>query len=106
MKTLEDAWDLIERLNGYAHDEAWNTWVAADELEESADEADWEVAEDMREQASLEQAEYFRDFYYDLDETEQNFIKHWLTNDNDFRDQFVVYFGEEEFENEFNGEAQ
>ena len=104
MKTLEETWDLIERLNGDAHDEAWNTWVAADELDESEDESDWETAEEMREQASLEQAEYFRDFYYELDEAEQDVIKHWLVKDSDFRDQFSVYFGEEEFDNEFNGE--
>lgn len=104
MKTLEEAWDIIEELNNDAHNESWGTWISADELSESEDEDDWETAEEVREQASLEQAEYFRDFYYDLFEEEQNVIKHWLDNDKDFREQFAVYFGEEEFENEFNKE--
>lgn len=101
MKTLEEAWSIIEELNDDAHNQAWDTWVQADELSESEDETDWDVAEDLREQASLEQAEYFRDSWYELKASNQEDIKYWLNEDEDFKEQFAVYFGEEEFENEF-----
>jgi hypothetical protein len=101
MKTLEEAWHIIEALNGDAHDQAYDTWAAADELSESDDEDDWETAEVMREEASLEQAGYFREYYDDLDNEERSAIEHWLQNDEDFKEQFAVYYGEEEFKNEF-----
>jgi hypothetical protein len=101
MKSLEEAWSIIEELNDDAHNQTWDTWIQADELSESEDESDWDVAEDLREQASLEQAEYFRELWYELDSSDQEDIKHWLNEDDDFKEQFAVYFGEEEFENEF-----
>ncbi len=102
MKTLQEAWDIIEELNGDAHDRAYDTWEAADELSESSDEDDWETAEVMREEASLEQAGYFRESYDDLDDEERSVIEHWLQKDEDFKEQFAVYFGQEEFEEEFS----
>lgn len=101
MKTLEETFNLIETLNDDAHSQAWDTWVYADELEESEDEADWEIAEDTRQSASEEQAGYFRDMYYELDEEDQEAVKHWITQDSDFKEQFAVYFGESEFIDEF-----
>jgi hypothetical protein len=101
MKTIEEAWDIIESLNDDAHNQAWDTWVESDNLMESDDEADWEAAEDLREQASLEQAEYFRDAWYDLSNEDQELIEYWLERDEDFREQFSTYFGQEEFANEF-----
>ena len=101
MKTLEEIFDLVDTLNEDAHSQAWDSWVQADELMESEDEADWEAAEDIREAASEEQAGYFRDMYYDLDETDQTAIKHWITEDEDFKEQFAVYFGESEYFDEF-----
>lgn len=106
MKTLEEAWNIIEELNDNAHNEAWDTWVQADELMESDEEDDWATAEDLREEASLQQAEHFRDFWFDLDEDDQNLVKYWLKLDEDFREQFAVYFGEDEFENEFVDEEE
>ncbi len=101
MKTLAEVWEIIEELNGDAHDSAYDTWAAADELSESEDEDDWETAEVLREEASLEQASYFRESYYELEPSDQEDIKYWLQEDNDLREQFAVYFGEEEFGNEF-----
>ena len=101
MLTLEETWNIARDLNEDAHGYTWDTWVEADELMESDEEEDWETAEDIKEQASLEQAEHFRDLYYDLSEEEQAAIKHWLKEDEDFRDEFSMWFGEEEFENEF-----
>jgi hypothetical protein len=101
MKTLAEAWSIIEELNDDAHNLAWDTWVAADELSESEDEDDWETAEVMREEASLEQANHFRDSWFELESSDQEDIKYWLNEDDDFKEQFAVYFGEEEFNNEF-----
>ena len=36
-----------------------------------------------------------------LEASDQEDIKHWLNEDEDFKEQFAVYFGEEEFKNEF-----
>ena len=101
MKTLQEALSIVEELNDDAHDRAYDTWAAADELSESDDEADWETAEIMREEASLEQASYFRESWYDLETSEQEDIKYWLNEDHDLKEQFLVYFGEQEFEEEF-----
>ncbi len=101
MKTIEEAWNIIESLNDDAHNQAWDTWVQADELMESDDEDDWETAEDLREQASLEQAEYFRDSWYDLSEEDQEVVKYWLDKDEDFCEQFSTYFGDDEFQQVF-----
>lgn len=101
MKTLEEVYDIIDTLNEDAHSQAWDTWVSADELMESEDEADWEAAEDIRESASEEQSGYFRDMYHELDEDDQLAIKHWINQDSDFKEQFAVYFNESEFADEF-----
>lgn len=98
MKTVEQAWDIVEGLNNDAHDESWDSWIKAEEAE--YEEAD-EEAEDLRERASLEQAEYFRDGWYELNEEDRAIVEHWLRKDNDLREQFTTYFGEEEFANEW-----
>lgn len=101
MKPLNEIIDLVEAINEDAHDRAFESWVAADELMESEEEADWETAEEMREEASNEQAEYFRESYFDLEDEDQETIKYWLEQDSDFKEQFAVYFGEDAFEDEF-----
>jgi hypothetical protein len=100
MKTLAEAWELIDYLNEQAHSDAWDSWVAADEMEESDDEDSEETAEQLREEASNEQAGYFRESYWELAEEDREAIKHWLTKDNSFRYQFVTWFGYEAFEDE------
>lgn len=104
MKTLQEILNLIEDLNEEAHRLAWDSWVAADELMESGDEDDWEIAEDLRHDASMEQASYFRDLYYELAESDKEAIVHWLKEDQDLKDEFSVWFGEEEFEHEFDSD--
>lgn len=101
MKTLTEAFELIEYLNEQAHDEAYDSWAAADELMDSADEDDWETAEEMREDASLEQSEYFRENVEAADAEERELIEYWLENDDDFRETFRDWYGHEEFDNEF-----
>jgi len=104
MLTLEDTYNLIQELNEEAHNLSWDTWIQADELMESDDENDWEAAEELREEASIEQASYFRDSYYELDAEQQDSIKHWLSNNESFKEEFSVWFGEKEFENKFGEE--
>lgn len=106
MRTLEEAWDIIESLNNDAHEQSWDTWIEADALEESEDEDDWTSAEEIRENASLEQADYFREGWYNLSDEDQETVKHWLNHDESFKDQFITYFGEEEFEEEFRDEDE
>lgn len=101
MLTLQETIDLVETLNEEAHQQSWDTWVEADALMDSEEEDDWEAAEELREDASAEQASYFRDEYYSLSEEQKNSIGHWIAEDEDFREQFMAYFGEDEFFNEF-----
>jgi hypothetical protein len=102
MKTLDEVVLIVENLNEEAHEEAWDSWVAADELEESSeDDDDMVKVEEMREEASDEQAGYFRDGFDDLDENDRAAITHWLLTDSDFKEQFKSYFGYEAFEDIF-----
>ena len=54
-----------------------------------------------REDASLEQAEHFRNLYSQLDKEDKSLVDHWVKSNEDFRDQFKGYFGEDEFLEEF-----
>ena len=101
MMTLDEVKDLIENLNEQAHSDSWESWMAAEELADSEDEDDWSTAEELREDASAEQAEYFRQNYRDLDDQTQQAIVHWLTHDPGFREDFAMYYGEENFESDF-----
>lgn len=101
MKTLEETFDIINNLNEDAHNDAFDTWIKADSLSDSDNEEDWDEAEAIREEASIEQSSYFRGYFYDLDETDQDAIRHWIQNDDDFKDQFRDYFGHNQFEFEF-----
>jgi hypothetical protein len=100
MIPLEEAWNIITRMNDDAHDQSWDTWTEADALADSDDEDDWSAAEELREDASIEQAGYFRDAYYELEPEEQQALWHWAQLDSDFREQFESWFGAEEFANE------
>ena len=40
MKTLDEVWALAESLNEEAHSDAWDSWIAADMLEDSDEEED------------------------------------------------------------------
>ena len=101
MKTLEEILELVESLNEEAHSDAWDSWIAADEMEDSDEDEDGSAAEQLREEASDEQAGYFRQGYWTLGEDDQEAIKHWLKEDETFKDQFSSWFGYDAFENEF-----
>ena len=87
--TLEEAWQLIDSINDEAHGYAYESWVAADELEEEGGEA-----EDQRCIASEEQQGYFRELFEQLDiKTKKAVLAHRLSN-SDFKEQFETYYGE------------
>jgi hypothetical protein len=104
MKTLDEAWALIESLNEEAHSDAWDSWIAADEMADSDEDEDGTTAEQMREEASDEQAGYFRQGVWALDEEDQATIEHWLKEDESFREQFRDWFGHDAFDEEYNTE--
>jgi hypothetical protein len=101
MKTLDEAFELIEALNEEAHGMAWDTWIEADELQDSDDEDDWELAEDKREEASDEQAGYFRDEFSCLSSEDREAVNHWVDADESFREQFRDWYGRDEFDDEY-----
>ena len=88
MITLQEAWDIIERLNDDAHSYAYESWVYADELDEESGDA-----EDQRVLASEEQQGYFREFYNDLPVSTRQAILAYRLSDEDFKDQFDTYHG-------------
>lgn len=104
MKTRYDTYDLIQSMNDRAHGETRDSWVAADNYEESEEDNSDVTAESLREEASLEQAEYFRDFYDELSPDEQDAIKYWIKNDESFRYEFSCWYGRDEFEEDFASE--
>ena len=106
MKTLEEIYSIIQNLNEDAYSEAWDTWAEADRLEEEGDEDEEVTADDMREQASIEQSEYFRDLFHNLDQDDIAAVKHWIKNDDAFKEEFSAWYGYEEFENDFGDIAE
>ena len=101
MITIDEAYNIIVGLNEEAHERSWDSWEAADELDESDDEDDWGKAEGLREEASLEQASYFREGFDDLDEETQDAILYYVDQDEDFKEEFSMWYGSEEFEADF-----
>ena len=101
MKTLDDAFELIEALNEEAHNMAWDTWIEADELQDSDDENDWDLAEGKREEASDEQAGYFRDEFFCLSVEDREAVNHWVDADESFREQFRDWYGHNDFDDEY-----
>jgi hypothetical protein len=101
MKTINEAFELIEALNEEAHSMAWDTWIEADELQDSDEEDEWDLAEGKREEASDEQAGYFRDEFDGLSTEDRRAIEHWLDTDKSFREQFRDWYGRDEFDDEY-----
>lgn len=101
MITRDEAYEIIQNLNEEAHNRAWDTWTEADELADSDNEEDWETAEELRETASAEQCSYFREAYDELDEDSQSAVQHYVDSDQDFREEFVTWYGEEDYEADF-----
>ena len=96
--TKDEAYSIISNLNEEAHSAAWDSWVAADELGDSDDEEDWAAAEEMREEASYEQAGYFRASFNDLKQDQQDAIWKFAKEDPEWAEDFKCWYGDEEFE--------
>ena len=90
-----DVWDIAESLNENAHSAAWHSWETACEAEDET------IAEQLREEASKEQAEYFRDDFFCLNAESQESIRRWLKVDTDLKEQFRDWYGHEQFDEEF-----
>ena len=90
MRTLDEAWDLIERMNLEAYNAAYHLWEKSDVYE---DEGESELAEDIRDEASTLQSEVFSEMYDDLSQDDCELISHWAENDEDFKEQFQTYLG-------------
>ena len=105
MLTKEEAHDIINDLNDQAHQMAWDSWAEADELGDSDEEEDWTSAEELREEASAEQAGYFRADFNNLPQEQQDAIWKFAKDYEDFAEDFKAWFGFEEFE-EHIGEVE
>lgn len=90
MITIEEAWASMEACNDRAHSAAWDTWVEADEAQENEE---YELAEELRDTASSEQAHYFNCELGDLSDEEYEAIIHYVKTNDDFREQFESYGG-------------
>jgi hypothetical protein len=88
MISREEAYDLICDLNEEAHAAAYEDWAAADECE------DEDEAEELREDASYQQAIEFREAFQSLDEESQEAILHYVKHDEDFAEEFNMWWGE------------
>lgn len=95
---IEQALEVITDINDYAHNRAWSSWSLADV------EEDDERAEELREEASLEQASYFREEYNRLPKHKRVTIWNYAITDEDFRDQFSSWYGWLEFQERFQFE--
>ena len=98
MLTKEEAHTIISDINEEAHSMAYDSWSEADEIGDSDDEEDWGRAEEAREDASYEQAGYFRSEFNGLPQDQQDVIWHYAQEDEDFQEDFKTWYGEEEFE--------
>ena len=93
MKTKDEAYEIICDLNDEAHSATWDEWVEADDAENEGEDMD--VVEGMREDASYNQAREFREAFQSLDEETQQAILHWEKNDEEFAEEFKMWWGEE-----------
>tara|TARA_S200002703_G_scaffold159595_2_gene173649 strand:+ start:1666 stop:1944 length:279 start_codon:yes stop_codon:yes gene_type:complete len=92
MKTKDEAYEIICDLNDEAHSATWDEWVAADDAENEGEDMD--VVEGMREDASYNQAREFREAFQSLDEETQQAILYWEKNDEEFAEEFKMWWGE------------
>ena len=81
---------ILADLNEEAHQSAMATWLKADRLEEAGLDL---PAEDKREEASEEHAEYFEELFNQLSEEEQEAVWHYVeTNPDGFGDEFYQWY--------------
>jgi hypothetical protein len=92
MISRDEAYQLIVELNEDAYNLCYDDWVEADEMEDE----DPDQAEEMREEASYNQAVEFREaFQSTLTPEQQEAILHYTKTDEDFAMEFNGWWGEE-----------
>ena len=90
MFNKQELMSKLADLNEEAHQSAMATWLKADRLEEAGLDL---PAEDKREEASEEQAEYFEELFNQLSEEEQEAVWHYVeTNPDGFGDEFYQWY--------------
>ena len=81
MRTKDEVYGIISDLNDAAHDDAWDSWIAADEEDD----------EEMREEASEEQAGYFREMLEQYPGLLEE-AKHYAEQDEDFKSDWEAWY--------------
>ena len=92
MISRDEAYQLIVELNEDAHNLCYDEWVEAEDMEDE----DPDTAEEMREEASYNQAVEFRKaFQSTLTPEQQEAILHHTKVEEDFAMEFNGWWGEE-----------
>lgn len=91
MKTKQEAYEIICELNEEAHSATYELWEDADAMEDE----DPEQAEEMREDASFNQAHEFRQGFEILMPEDQEAVMYWVKNDEDFAMEFNAWYGDD-----------
>ena len=92
MLSRDEAYEIICDLNEEAHAATYDEWVEADDMEDE----DPDQAEEMREEASYNQAVEFREaFQSTLTPEQQEAILHYTKVDEDFAMEFNGWWGKE-----------
>ena len=92
MLSRDEAYEIICDLNEEAHAATYDEWAEADDMEDE----DPDQAEEMREEASYNQAVEFRKaFQSTLTPEQQEAILHYTKVEEDFAMEFKGWWGEE-----------
>jgi len=89
MKTREEAYEIICDLNEEAHAATYDAWVEADDMEDE----DEDMAEEMREDASYQQAHEFREAFQTLMPKDKEAVLYYVKHDEDFAMEFNAWWG-------------
>jgi hypothetical protein len=81
MISRDQAIEIMENLNEQAHNDAWDEWTEADDLEAQGNE---EAAEHQRDCASEVQRDFFSDHFGSLDKPTRQAIARLASEDKDF----------------------
>jgi hypothetical protein len=74
--SLEQAWHILDCLNDLANQQTKDLWNASNQQE-----------------AIYQQSICFRNNFLNLDKSEQQAIRHWIINDDEFQDYFKCLSG-------------
>ena len=90
----EECWDLINTWNEDAHEDVWDLWDQASEIEDNAKtDEEFDRAEELKEEASEEQQQIFRDIFFTASQKEKDSVWHYIKYDESFKDEFEQWYG-------------